>query len=183
MLELVFWNKKPLRWEVWALQTHLHAVQPQVERAGSQQRRPSINKPNKLWKGNRMLTNLLNQTYIWFTFNVPKMPKYRRREWLLTPVFLPGESHGQKSLAGYSPWSRMESDMTEPTEHQPHHIAEWVLKNKPKPLTFLLQILKWCPVAFEITSSIYTPCRNQPLLGIIPSSFPRCSHTGWFSVQ
>ena len=124
MLELVFWNKKPLRWEVWALQTHLHAVQPQVERAGSQQRRPSINKPNKLWKGNRMLTNLLNQTYIWFTFNVPKMPKYRRREWLLTPVFLPGESHGQKSLAGYSPWSRMESDMTEPTEHQPPRIAE-----------------------------------------------------------
>ena len=27
-----------------------------------------------------------------------------RREWLITPVFLPGESHGQRSLAGYSPW-------------------------------------------------------------------------------
>jgi len=27
-----------------------------------------------------------------------------RREWLPTPVFLPGESHGQRSLAGYSPW-------------------------------------------------------------------------------
>ena len=26
------------------------------------------------------------------------------KEWLPTPVFLPGESHGQKSLAGYSPW-------------------------------------------------------------------------------
>ena len=26
-----------------------------------------------------------------------------RREWLPTPVFLPGESHGQRSLAGYSP--------------------------------------------------------------------------------
>ena len=26
-----------------------------------------------------------------------------RREWLLTPVFLPGKSHGQRSLAGYSP--------------------------------------------------------------------------------
>ena len=25
-----------------------------------------------------------------------------RREWLPTPVFLPGESHGQRSLAGYS---------------------------------------------------------------------------------
>ena len=27
-----------------------------------------------------------------------------RRTWQLTPVFLPGKSHGQKSLAGYSPW-------------------------------------------------------------------------------
>ena len=30
-----------------------------------------------------------------------------------TPVFLPGESHGQRSLVGYSPWDRKESDMTE----------------------------------------------------------------------
>ena len=27
-----------------------------------------------------------------------------KREWQLTTVFLPGESHGQRSLAGYSPW-------------------------------------------------------------------------------
>ena len=27
-----------------------------------------------------------------------------RREWLPTPIFLPGEFHGQRSLAGYSPW-------------------------------------------------------------------------------
>ena len=30
-----------------------------------------------------------------------------------TPVFLPGESHGQRSLAGYSPRGRKESDTTE----------------------------------------------------------------------
>ena len=30
-----------------------------------------------------------------------------------TPVFLLGESHGQRRLAGYSPWSRKELDMTE----------------------------------------------------------------------
>ena len=29
------------------------------------------------------------------------------------PVFLPGESPGQRSLVGYSPWSCKESDMTE----------------------------------------------------------------------
>ena len=27
-----------------------------------------------------------------------------RREWLLTPVFLPGEFYAQRSLEGYSPW-------------------------------------------------------------------------------
>ena len=29
------------------------------------------------------------------------------------PAFLPGKSHGQRSLVGYSPWGRKESDMTE----------------------------------------------------------------------
>ena len=36
-----------------------------------------------------------------------------RRKWLPTPVFLPGEFHGQRSLAGYSPWDCKESHMTE----------------------------------------------------------------------
>ena len=38
-----------------------------------------------------------------------------RRKWLPTPVFLPGESHGQRSLAGYSSWGRKASYMTEHT--------------------------------------------------------------------
>ena len=33
--------------------------------------------------------------------------------WQPTPVFLPGESHGWRSLIGYSPWGRKELDMTE----------------------------------------------------------------------
>ena len=36
-----------------------------------------------------------------------------RRQWHPTPVFLPGKSHGQRSLLGYSPWGCKESDMTE----------------------------------------------------------------------
>ena len=40
-----------------------------------------------------------------------------RRKWQSTPVFLPRESHGQKSLAGYSLWGHKESDTTEVTEH------------------------------------------------------------------
>ena len=38
-----------------------------------------------------------------------------RRAQQPTPVFLPRESHGQRSLAGYSPWGGKESDTTEVT--------------------------------------------------------------------
>ena len=42
---------------------------------------------------------------------VGKMPW--RREWQATAGFSPGESHGQRTLAGYSPWGLRESDTTE----------------------------------------------------------------------
>jgi len=38
-----------------------------------------------------------------------------RKKWQPTPGFLPGKFHGQRSLAGYSPQSCKESDMTEYT--------------------------------------------------------------------
>ena len=40
-------------------------------------------------------------------------PMAWRRKWQPTPVLLPGESHGQKSLAGCSPRGCKEADMTE----------------------------------------------------------------------
>ena len=47
----------------------------------------------------------------WFNSWVKKIPW--KRAWQRTPVFLPGEFHGQRSLAGYSPWGSKEPDMTE----------------------------------------------------------------------
>ena len=44
-----------------------------------------------------------------------------RREWQSTPVFLPKESHGQRSLAGYSLWGRQELDTTERLTHTHIH--------------------------------------------------------------
>ena len=41
------------------------------------------------------------------------MLKDWRRKWQPTPAFLPGESHGKRSLAGYNPWGCKESDTTE----------------------------------------------------------------------
>ena len=46
--------------------------------------------------------------------NLPVTPGVsRRRRWHPTPVLLPGKSHGQRSLVGYSPWGREELDTTE----------------------------------------------------------------------
>ena len=36
-----------------------------------------------------------------------------KRKWQPSPVLLPGKSHGQRSLVGFSPWGHKESDTTE----------------------------------------------------------------------
>ena len=46
-----------------------------------------------------------------FDLQVRKIPW--RRKWQPTPVLLPEKFHGWRSLVGYSPWVREESDMTE----------------------------------------------------------------------
>ena len=45
-----------------------------------------------------------------------------RRKWQPTPVFLPGKSHGQRSLVGYSPWGRKGSDVTDVTKQ---FLGQW----------------------------------------------------------
>ena len=60
-----------------------------------------------------------------------------RRPWQSTPVFLPGDSHGQRSLAGYSPWGRKESD----TAEQLTHTGDPVVKNSPSKAGYVNLIL------------------------------------------
>ena len=49
---------------------------------------------------------------IWYMYQVEYYFPWRRK-WQPTPVFLPGESHGQRSLVGYSPQGDRGSDTTE----------------------------------------------------------------------
>ena len=49
-----------------------------------------------------------------------------RRAWQPTPVFLLGESHGQRCLAGYSPWGRKESNTTEQLSLSPQITADMI---------------------------------------------------------
>ena len=56
-----------------------------------------------------------------------------RREWLPTPVVLPGKSHGQKTLVGYSPWGCKELDMNDHTHtHKLSHTCKLFLKDSQK---------------------------------------------------
>ena len=58
-----------------------------------------------------MVKNLPTMWETWLDSWVKKIPW--RKKWLPTPLFLPGEFHGQRSLVGYSPWGRKESDRSE----------------------------------------------------------------------
>ena len=58
-----------------------------------------------------MVKNPVKSRRLRFDPWVQKIPW--RREWQSTPVFLPGEFHGQRGLVGYNPWGCKESDTTE----------------------------------------------------------------------
>ena len=74
-----------------------------------------------------------NTPKTWFNSWIGKSPW--RREWLPTPVFLPGEFHEQRSLADYSPWGCKELDMTERLPNTPNGFVddetEWSVRVEP----------------------------------------------------
>ena len=55
----------------------------------------------------------VNVLYVKWVLDSGVCTARQRRQWQPTPVLLPGKSHGRRSLVGYSPWSREESDTTE----------------------------------------------------------------------
>ena len=66
-----------------------------------------------------MVNNLPAMQETWVQFWAWEDPW--RRKWQPTPVFLPGEFNGQRSLGGYSPWGHPELDMTEQLIHTYTH--------------------------------------------------------------
>ena len=74
---------------------------------------------------------------------VRKMPW--RRKWQPTPVFLPGKCHGERSLAGYSPWGHKESDTTKQLNT---HIYVWMVpdmttKYRKKSVKRWINVMNW----------------------------------------
>ena len=75
-----------------------------------------------------------------------------RRAWRPSPVFLPGESQGQRSLVGYHPWGRKESDMTEATHTRVAHGGfNWSIHKNGKEMVFVCVFLR------EILGEACTP--------------------------
>ena len=100
-----------------------------------------------------------------------------RRQWQPTPVFLSGESHGQQSLASYSPWGHKESDATEwwTHTHTHTHTHTWdvlnLLFNFSKFNSFLwwrqclLKLKKWKSTQWKVNLfSDLTP--REPLFQV-----------------
>ena len=93
-----------------------------------------------------------------------------RREWQPTPIFLPGKSHEQWNLDGYSPWGCKESVRTWVTEHTGAHYlllcsqsvrslqaSQWAFDDSPQFLH--VGASKWCgcgsgPLEFEATGRL-----------------------------
>ena len=63
-----------------------------------------------------MVKNLPGMRETWVQSQVSKIPW--KRLWQTTPLFLPGKFHGERSLAGYSPWDHKELDTTERVTHR-----------------------------------------------------------------
>ena len=78
----------------------------------------------------------------WAQSLVGKIPW--RRKWQPTPGFLPGESHGQRSLAGYSAWVHKEPDTTE-------HTLDW---------TSIGVTLNVTLIHTKLVNSVYSPLRT-----------------------
>ena len=95
---------------------------------------------------------------------------YWRRKWQPTPVFLPGEYQGRRSLIGCSPWGRTESDTTEATQQQ-----QQMVKNLPPVKeTWVWSLSQEDPLKKEMTptSSILAweiPWTVQPVHGGLQS--------------
>ena len=99
-LPFLFWSHLLSYWEK-AMAPHSSTVARKI---------PWMEKPGRLQSmgslrvGHDWLTSLSLSTFM-----------HWRRQWHPTPVFLPGESQGRRSLVGCSPWGRTESDTTEAT--------------------------------------------------------------------
>ena len=95
---------------------------------------------------------------------------YRRRQWQPTPVPLPGNSHEWRSLVGYSPWGRRESDTTEWLHFHFHfhfHFHLLPIEKIRNNLQTFSRTIKWLQKDHS-TQDHYTKVKNQLYFCMVP---------------
>ena len=102
------------------------------------------------------------QKRLGFDPRVGKIPW--RRKWQPTPVFLPGESHGQRNLVGYSPWDRKRVRCDLMTKQQ------WIVLALAKYLGLSSQgaLMRWVPIELKWP---FTQKSNFCSCPLIPHAF------------
>ena len=89
------------------------------------------------------------------------------RNWQPTPIFLPEESHGQRSLAGCSPWSLKELDMTEQLT------LTFLWASSFPTFSWVLYIMYWWAVSSnKLKSTIYSDFLSFYLTSLFCSRSP-----------
>ena len=112
-----------------------------------------------------------------------------RRKWQPTPVLLPGKSHGQRNLEGYSPWPCKELDMTQHTHHfiklfssvmqlsltlWPHGLQHARLpcpSPTPRACSNSCLLSRWCHPTISSSLVLFSSClQSSPASGSFPMS-------------
>ena len=82
------------------------------------------------------------------------------KEWQPTPVFLPGKSHGQRNLMGYSPWCCRKLDTTEHTQTHTHFESkiQWISYELNLDIKNMIVYLK---IKWQFCASIYNQSHTK----------------------
>ena len=101
-----------------------------------------------------------------------------RRKWQPTPVLLPGKSHGQRSLVGYSPWGCRESDMTERLHFHFHTLYNFSCLINSKVRTWECTLLStlYCSQGLRLQSPKFKPKSSTEQKVPVLGSENMCSH-------
>ena len=83
-----------------------------------------------------------------------------RRKWQSTPVFLPGEFHGQGILVGYSPWSCKVLDTTEQLTHMSlYHVFICIFLSVSFDYIFISSLINWLFNSILFSFHVFAFCR------------------------
>ena len=100
-----------------------------------------------------------------------------RRKWQPIPVFLPGKSHGQRSLVGYSPWGHKESDMTSLSLSLRWSYRVFFIFYYGMLMSFpMSQLFTWGGQSIGVSAS-------ASILPMNTQDWPPLGWTGWISLQ